>query len=147
MEVRVDDRKVDTVPVRTTIVTQARVWTLAASLERGHVISEADITETRVVSSKADGLVPAVESIIGLEVNRSLAAGQPLKRHYLVAPVCAQRGDRVEVHASRGGLQVSLRATALATGRKGERILCQNERSKRRFLVRLTGTRRAELDF
>jgi flagella basal body P-ring formation protein FlgA len=124
-----------------------KVWVATRSLARGHVLEAQDLDELWLPPDAAQPFLSGEDAVFGLEANRDIRARQPLAAHFLVQPVNARRGDTVNVTAMRGGLQVALRATALATGRRGERIMCMNETSRRRFLVRLTDVREATVDF
>ncbi len=124
-----------------------KVWVAARQLARGHVLEAQDLDVLWLSPDAAQNFLSGEEPVFGLEANRDIRARQPLAPHFLVPPINARRGDTVNVVAMRGGLQVALRATALANGRRGERIMCMNETSRRRFLVRLTDVREATVDF
>jgi flagella basal body P-ring formation protein FlgA len=124
-----------------------KVWVATRPLARGHVLAEQDLDALWLPPDSAKSFLSGEDTVLGLEANRDIRARQPLAAHFLAQPVSARRGDTVSVTALRGGLQVALRATALATGRRGERIMCMNETSRRRFLVRLTDVREATVDF
>ncbi len=146
-EVAVPGSPARSVSVSARIEPMQQVWVAARTLARGHVLDMDDLDTIWMPPAAARPYLPEEEAVVGMEVNREIRANQPLAPHFLVQPVSARRGDTVNVTAVRGGLQVSLRATALATGRRGERILCMNETSRRRFLVRLTDVREATVDF
>ena len=146
-EVSVPGASARTVSVSARVEPMQQVWVAARSMSRGHVLGEEDLETAWMPPAAARPYLPVEEIVTGMEANREIRSSQPLSAHFLVAPVNARRGDTVHVTAYRGGLQVTLRATALATGRRGERILCMNETSRRRFLVRLTDVREATVDF
>jgi len=128
------------------VVPMRKVWVTVRPLSRGHTVGTKDL-EPRIVTSAAAGtLVPVTETLVGMEVNRAIRADQPVSRHFFIQPLCVKRGELLTVSVVRGTLSVVLRAKALATGRRGERVMCVNERSKRRIMVRLTGHREATLD-
>lgn len=121
-------------------------WVAREDLPGGHVIGIDDIEPLLLpIRVGARTPIPCSEAIEGLEVMRTIRAGQPILRDILNQPKCALRGDLINVTAARESLRVTLQAKALSYGRLGERILCLNESSKRRFVVELTGPRQAKL--
>lgn len=121
-------------------------WVAREDLPSGHVIGIDDIEPLLLpIRAGARTPIPCSEAIEGMEVLRTIRAGQPILRDILSQPKCALRGDLVNVTAERASLRVTLQAKALGYGRLGERILCLNESSKRRFVVELTGPRQARL--
>lgn len=147
VEILVDGAVEQTVPVYGKVVPVREVWVARRTLNRGHKLSADSLGVLPLAADEAAGMIPTTEPIEGMEMNRLVRANQPLKRHFLIEPVCAQKGDLVSVSIVRGGLDIVLRARALATGRRGDKILCMNERSKRRLLVRLADTRQATIDY
>jgi len=141
----------DTVPQNAGIYADIRVreaiWTAAAFLDRGAILGANDVQATnRLRDEIRENCIPVSDSIAGLEIIRSLSPGDPICRHYLRQPVCAESGEMLSVSANRGPVEVTLRARALGRGRRGERILCVNEQSKRKILVRLTGPKKAVVE-
>jgi flagella basal body P-ring formation protein FlgA len=138
VSVMVDGLPVCMVPMRARLVAMQEVWVAARPLQRGQVLSLDDL-EVRLVpeDTTRKKYVPVHESITGLEISRPLKMNQPLRHYYLRSPICADRGDWINVVHRRKGLSVTMRARALGRGRRGDRILCMNERSKRRVLVSL----------
>jgi flagella basal body P-ring formation protein FlgA len=134
------------VPVHATVVPLQKVWVARKALSRGHMIGADDVEEQALPPSTSSECILADEVLEGLELDRAVRANEPLPRGALLQPMCAERGDPVTVTITRGTLQVNLKAKALASGRKGERILCLNENSKRRLTVKLTGSKEATVD-
>ena len=123
------------------------VWVAAQAMDRGHIVTAEDLKPLALHGRRArSSYLPVTESIVGLELSRQIRPEEPLCRHYLRQPVCAESGDWLSVTSAQGALKVALRAKALARGRRGERVLCANESSSRRLLVRLTGPNQAVLD-
>jgi flagella basal body P-ring formation protein FlgA len=143
----VNDLPVQMVPVTVRIEYMQEVWVAAHNLERGHRLTLDDIeTQWVPVGRRRRNYIPVEDSITGQEVIRSVRQGRPLFEYLVRPPVCAERGDRLNVHVRHGALLVSMRGKAMGKGRKGDRILCLNENSNRRLLVRLTGDRRAVVE-
>jgi len=134
--------------VTASVTPMIEAWVAKRMITRGQTLFAMDNVETQFLpSDSSDSIVPASEPIDGLEINNTINANQPLNRNSLVQPVCSQNGEQLNVNAEHGNLRIMMRAKALSTGRKGERIMCMNEQSKRRLLVRLTGPKEAKVDF
>ncbi len=128
------------------ITPMIEVWTAKRPLGAGHSPGPDDVQAGLVPADTAAAYVPVTESVQGLELTRPADMNQPLNRRFLIAPVCARRGDVIDVVATSGAMTISARATALSTGRRGDYILCINETSNRRLRVKLTDIRKAEID-
>jgi len=143
-----DTESNQTFDVTATVLPLSAVWVAKKTIGRGQPLSPVDNIEIQFLpDDQAGSLIPATESIDGFELSNTVSANQPVNRHFLIQPTCSQNGEQINVSVDRGSLRVLLRAKALSTGRKGERIMCMNEQSKRRLLVRLTGPREATMDF
>ena len=144
--IRVDGIAEQELPVQALVQPLHEVWVAAIPLERGHSLTAADLEVKRLpLESKGVPHIAASEPVEGFELDRSLRAGQPLSKQYLLLPQCAARGDLINVTAQKSALRVSLQAKALGAGRLGDRILCMNEKSQRRLLVQLVGSKQATL--
>ena len=119
------------------------VWVLKHDMARGEVLSADDLEISLPPQSRSGRYLEATAHVIGLELNRAVRAGQCLESNYLLQPLCARQGEILEVATDDGALHIVMRAKALASGRKNDHILCLNEVSGNRLLVRLTGTREA----
>jgi flagella basal body P-ring formation protein FlgA len=143
-----DGKKDRTVQLRARVLALQEFWVAAQPLGRGHTLTLGDLKPKMMPSdSTRRGFIPATEVVAGFQVDRPVRLDQPLSRHYLQQPICAERGEWITVNSERSGLKVSLRAKALSDGRLGENVLCMNEQSKRRLLVRMTGSKQATIDF
>ncbi|HBA84117.1 MAG TPA: flagella basal body P-ring formation protein FlgA [Verrucomicrobia bacterium] len=144
----VDGKKDRTVQFRARVLALQEFWVAAQPLSRGQTVMPEDLkTKWLPADSVRRGFIPIGEIVAGLQVDRPVRLDQPLSRHCLQQPVCAQRGEFITVVSERSGLQIALRAKALGDGRLGENVLCMNEQSKRRLLVRMVGSKQATVDF
>ncbi len=121
-------------------------WAATRPLSRGEILKSEHVEKRWIAANKADRYYPADHVVEGMELRRNVRTGQMLAAGMLAEPVYVRRGEVVRVVSQRGGLTVTLRARALADGRRDERILCVNERSGRRMHVRLISPREAVLD-
>lgn len=79
------------------------------------------------------------EQILGMQLRRPVAAGQPLRLADLVRPPLVQRGATVQIELSATGLSVSGQAVALDDGAEGDLIRVQNMNSHAFLFAEVTG--------
>jgi len=92
----------------------------------------------RVSSLPADPAL-SIDQIVGMQLRRPIAAGQPLRLGDLTRPPLVQRGEIVQIELNAMGLRVTGQATALDAGAEGERIRVQNLNSKAYLYADVTG--------
>jgi flagella basal body P-ring formation protein FlgA len=68
----------------------------------------------------------SVDQIVGMQLRRPVAAGQPLRLADLMRPPLVQRGATVQIELSAAGLSVTGQAVALDAGAEGEKVRIQN---------------------
>ena len=67
----------------------------------------------------------SVDQIIGMQLRRPVAAGQPLRLADLSRPPLVQRGATVQIELSSAGLSVTGQAVALDAGAEGDKSACR----------------------
>jgi flagella basal body P-ring formation protein FlgA len=119
---------------------------LAAPLPRGAVLDDGAVRlEARELSELPADRVPSIEALRGARLAQALPGGTALRFAHVEAPDLVRHGDPLEVRAGPPGLQVVLAARALERGKLGQVIDAENQSSRRRFAVVLTGPGEAEL--
>jgi flagella basal body P-ring formation protein FlgA len=104
------------------------------------VLRSDDIRVTRVRSGLLQNEVAkSVDQIVGMQLRRPVAAGQPLRLADLVRPSLVQRGAIVRIELSAAGLSVTGQATALDDGAEGDKIRVQNMSSKAFLFAQVVG--------
>lgn len=102
------------------------------SLERGSVLTQADVTLNLMNTSQAGaGHVRDLDQVVGKELKRPLRAGEPVRLSHVKAPQVVRKGDRVVLEARGGAVSVVTSGRALANGQVGDQIQVQNEKSQR----------------
>jgi flagella basal body P-ring formation protein FlgA len=81
----------------------------------------------------------SVDQIVGMQLRRPVAAGQPLRLADLTRPPLVQRGSIVRIELSASGLIVTGQATALDAGAEGEQIRVQNITSHAFLVAQVIG--------
>lgn len=133
-----------TVPAR--VSAESQVWVAVHALKQGAILTDDDV-KAQLVTTDMGGrkTFPASDPISGYEVERPILAGETISMAMVRQPVCTDKGAPVDIQASRGSLAVSLRATAMSKGRRGDQILCVNVSSKRQLTAKLTAPGKAIL--
>jgi flagella basal body P-ring formation protein FlgA len=96
------------------------------------------IARVRTAALQSD-VARLVDQIIGMQLRRPVAAGQPLKLADLVRPPLVQRGSTVQIELSSAGLSLSGQAIALDAGADGEKIRVQNITSHAYLFAQVVG--------
>jgi flagella basal body P-ring formation protein FlgA len=81
----------------------------------------------------------SVDQIVGMQLRRPVAVGQPLRLADLVRPPLVQRGSTVQIELLSSGLSVTGQAVALDAGVDGERIRVQNMTSHAFLFAQVVG--------
>jgi flagellar basal body P-ring formation protein FlgA len=81
----------------------------------------------------------SVDQIIGMQLRRPVAAGQPLRLADLTRPPLVQRGATVQIELAAAGLTVSGQAVALDAGAEGEKVRVQNLTSHAFLFAQVVG--------
>jgi flagella basal body P-ring formation protein FlgA len=81
----------------------------------------------------------SVDEIVGMQLRRPVAAGQPLRLADLSRPPLVQRGSTVQIELSSTGLSIIGQAVALDAGADGEKIRVQNITSHAFLFALVTG--------
>jgi flagellar basal body P-ring formation protein FlgA len=91
------------------------------------VLRPDDVRMARVRASIVQSDVArTVDQLVGMQLHRPVAAGQPLRLIDLTRPPLVQRGSTVQIELSSTGLSVTGQALALDAGAEGDRIRVQN---------------------
>jgi flagella basal body P-ring formation protein FlgA len=87
----------------------------------------------------------SVDQIVGMQLRRPVAAGQPLRLADLTRPPLVQRGSTVQIELSSIGLSLTGQAIALDAGADGESIRVQNTTSHAFLFARVIGPGRVRV--
>jgi flagellar basal body P-ring formation protein FlgA len=104
------------------------------------VLRQDDVRITRVrIAVLQNDVARSVDQIIGMQLRRPVAAGQPLRLADLSRPPLVQRGATVQIELLSSGLSVTGQAVALDAGAEGEKIRVQNMTSKAFLFAQVIG--------
>lgn len=123
-----------------------QVLVATRNLPRGVKLSSDDVAMREIkTGANSNGLISSLEDTIGMETQRSIVAGSPIRASYLEQPEVVQRGDQLVVLARGAGIAVSTTAIALSGGKQGQQIRVKNLKTKKIFQARVVSTGRAEV--
>ncbi len=117
-------------------------------VKRGEVLTERDIVLKKVNLAKAPSrLLRDPAKAIGKQVKSSLRAGHAVRYSVLEDPPVIEKGDRVKLLATSGGIQVTTVGIAMDEGREGDQIEVENMRSKKIVVGRVADRSTVEVMF
>jgi flagella basal body P-ring formation protein FlgA len=104
------------------------------------VLRRDDVHVARVrVASVQNKIAQSVDQIVGMQLRRPVAAGQPLLLTDLTRPPLVQRGSTVQIELSSAGLTITGQVIALDTGADGDRIRVRNTTSHAYLFAQVVG--------
>lgn len=123
-----------------------RVVVSARPLSRGSVLAAGDVELTDMeVTHLAGGYLGAPDQAIGKMLRRNVQLGAVLGPGLLELPKLIQRGERVQIIARTGGMEVRMEGEALEDGAEGQVIRVRNRSSKRHVEARVAAPGTVEI--
>lgn len=128
--------------IKPDIQREVKVLTAKDSLKMGHILQAEDLEYITInVGDDRQNYLSDKAACIGRELNRGLKAGELITDRYLLEPTCVERGDWLRVACNVGALNVTVRVMALEQGRLADFIKVENPKTRKRFMVKLTGNK------
>jgi flagella basal body P-ring formation protein FlgA len=115
------------------------VAVLTRNVERTDIIKSADVVVERRPRAEVGTDPAAREQALGMQMRRSIHAGQPLRMADLVKPDLVQRDQAVTIIFQTAGLYLTTRGKALDNGTEGDVVSVLNIQSKRTVTGTVTG--------
>jgi len=112
---------------------------LTRNIERTDLLKSSDIIVERRPKAEIGGEAATRDGVIGMQVRRSMRAGQALKVADLTKPDLVQRDQGVTLIYQTAGLYLTTRAKALDNGTEGDVVNVLNLQSKRTVTGTVTG--------
>ena len=118
----------------------------ARSLERGEFITEQDVELVRA-GAKRGTITPvgSIEEVVGKELMRSVAKGQPIAAQGLRAMLMVKRGQVVTVYSRCGGIQIRTTGRAKEDGGLGDLVPVESIGAKETFHARVSAHQEVEI--
>jgi len=142
-EIQVNGVTRKNVVCRVSIEAYGPVLVAANSIPRGQIVSAPDLSfEQRALSTLPRDAITDPSDVIGMTAIKTIFTGQLLTRQLVTPRTLVRKNQIVTVETVASGLVVRARAKALADGKEGHLVLCENLDSKDQFMgeVRKDGT-------
>jgi flagella basal body P-ring formation protein FlgA len=114
-----------------TAVETVEAAVLARDVERNDVLKTSDVVIERRPKAAVGNDVAAPDRAVGLQMRKSLRAGQALRTADLTRPDLVQRDQTVTLIYEAAGLYLTVRGKALEAGTEGDVVNVLNLQSKR----------------
>jgi flagella basal body P-ring formation protein FlgA len=112
---------------------------LTRNVERTDIVKSSDLILERRPKAEIGGEAAARDRALGMQVRRSMRAGQALKTADLVKPDLVQRDQGVTLIYQSAGLYLTTRGKAVDNGTEGDVVSVLNLQSKRTVTGVVTG--------
>ncbi|MFO7831297.1 MAG: flagellar basal body P-ring formation chaperone FlgA [Desulfuromonadaceae bacterium] len=144
---RVDGRVVNNLNIRGRMSAKAEVVVADSRIRRGHKIQPNDVDLVRSDITDTSEPVFSLTEVVGMELARSVRAGDPIERRHLQAPVVIKRRAFVKIIAERGPMRIEATGSATEDGRLGETIRVRNSSSLEEIHAEVIGTNTVKVRF
>jgi flagella basal body P-ring formation protein FlgA len=144
---RVDGRVVNNLTVRGKMSAKADVVVASSRIRRGNRIQPDDVNLVRCDITDTAEPVFSLAEVVGMELGRSVRAGEPIDRRHLQAPVIIERRAFVQIIAERGPMRLEATGTAVEDGRLGETIRVRNSSSLEEIHAEVVGRNTVKVRF
>ncbi|MAA63973.1 MAG: flagella basal body P-ring formation protein FlgA [Alteromonadaceae bacterium] len=146
LEVQCNDKRPWRLFLSATVSIQGDGLIAARTLTRGARVT-ADMIEAKpiVLNDVRRGPITDPQTLIGMEVRRSVNAGTVFTADIVTEPDAVTRGDHVIIVARSGPVEVESRGKALANAHVGEQVMVENLHSSRTLRATVTGPGRVEV--
>lgn len=125
-----------------------KVWATPSRLERGLALSPAMLQPVNAdVLAENQAPVPADTDVTLYEAAQNINGDQFLTWRDLAPRQVIRKGQIVEVHASEGALNISMKGMALAGGGIGQEIMIRNLDSRRDIAARIIDSTAVRVNF
>lgn len=126
-------------PAETAPQATASVLGLRRAMNRGEVITEADLIRLDAPTSGAETTFALPGDVVGRRLTRAIAPDRPLLARHLDPAVLVEKDQPVVIQSAGRGLQVSMRGQSLGPGAAGDLIEVLNLSSGRTVTARVIG--------
>ncbi len=129
------------IPVRATLELPPMIVTATRPLRREEVITADALTYSPLPersTANAENYFTDIDKVIGKQLRRSLATGQPLESQFVGDPIVVTRGDLVEVESVAGSIVVRTTGRAAESGAVGDLIGIELLPDRNRIVAEVT---------
>lgn len=146
--VRVDDRLVKNIPVRVEVEALTDLVVATRALERGEIVSAADVTlQKRDLSGVTGKVSRNLTDVIGKQVKVGLRGNTPVRSDYLERVPLVKSGQMVTMLLESETLKVTMPGRVKTAGAEGDLVMVQNLASNRDVAARVIDGQTVRVDF
>lgn len=130
--VRVDERVEKNLPINVEVEALADMLVTARPLERGEVLSAADVTvQKRNLAGIAGRICRSADEVVGKRVRTSLRANIPLRSDSVEKVPIIKSGQRVTILLENDVMKITASGQAKEAGAEGDTVLVRNLNSQK----------------
>lgn len=107
------------------------------NVARGEVLGESDLNLMELERRRVAGDPGEISDYVGLQAVRNLSEGSVVTSNAVAAPIVVQRGDRIQIIARVGAIEVRSAGVARESGALGDIILVENTTSRKRLSAQI----------
>ncbi len=123
-----------------------KVPVLRDNQEHGSRISAHDIDIIKIRESAfSKDTIADINQLIGMTPRRMIAAGRPIRKSDIVAPIIVERGELITLSLASGAMNITTQVKALENGAKGEVIRVVNLSSNKTIQALITSSGEASI--
>ena len=105
------------------------------SLLKGHILKKSDLELAIAKKNVGTGIFNAIEDLVGRKLKQNVSLGFPIRSRHLHLEWVINKGDRIDIIQSAGGIDISASGIALENGQKGEKIKVMNLSSEKKLVA------------
>ena len=105
------------------------------SLLKGHIIGKNDLELSNSKKNVGTGIFNKIEDLVGRKLKQNISLGFPIRSRHLHLEWVINKGDKIDIIKSAGGINISASGVALENGQKGEKIKVMNLSSEKNLVA------------
>ena len=105
------------------------------SLLKGHIIKKSDLELANAKKNVGPGIFNTIEDLVGRKLKQNVSLGFPIRSRHLHLEWVINKGDKIDIIQSAGGINISASGVALENGQKGEKIKVMNLSSEKNLVA------------
>ena len=102
---------------------------------KGHIIKKSDLELANAKKNVGPGIFNTIEDLVGRKLKQNVSLGFPIRSRHLHLEWVINKGDKIDIIQSAGGINISASGVALENGQKGEKIKVMNLSSEKNLVA------------
>ena len=105
------------------------------SLLKGHIIKKSDLELLSSKKNVGTGIFKNIDDLVGRKLKQNVSLGFPIRSRHLHLDWIINKGEKIDIIQSSGGINISVSGIALENGQKGEKIRVMNLSSEKNLVA------------